>query len=87
MSVVLTESAGPLAVFVFLRSANHPGQYSVFLETSGTSLSCQIKNAYDAVGHERVMFGIGSPFHGPSVEIQKIMACDADEQGPENIFI
>lgn len=59
---------------------------NIWLETSGTSMSCQIKNAYDTVGHERVMFGIDSPFHEPSVEIQKIMACGVDEQGLENIF-
>ena len=38
-------------------------------------MSCQIANAYETVGHERVMFGIDSPFHHPTVEIQKVMAC------------
>ena len=59
---------------------------NIWLETSGTSMSCQIKNAYDSVGHERVMFGIDSPFHHPTVEIQKVMACGVDESGVENIF-
>ena len=59
---------------------------NIWLETSGTSMSCQIKNAYDTVGHEKVMFGIASPFHQPTVEIQKVMACGVNEEGLENIF-
>lgn len=59
---------------------------NIWLETSGTSMSCHIKNAYDTVGHDRVMFGIDSPFHHPTVEIQKVMACGIDENGLENIF-
>lgn len=59
---------------------------NIWLETSGTSMSCQIKNAYDTVGHDRVMFGIDSPFHHPTVEIQKILACGVDEEGLERIF-
>ena len=49
-------------------------------------MSCQIKNAYDTVGHDRVMFGIDSPFHHPTVEIQKVAACGVDDEGLENIF-
>lgn len=59
---------------------------NIWLETSGTSMSCQIRNAYETVGHERVMFGIDSPFHHPTVEIQKILASGVDEKGLENIF-
>ena len=59
---------------------------NIWLETSGTSMSVQIANAYNTVGHEKVMFGIDSPFHAPAVEIQKIMACGVDDEGLENIF-
>lgn len=59
---------------------------NIWLETSGTSMSCQIANAYETVGHERVMFGIDSPFHHPTVEIQKVMACGINDEGLENIF-
>ena len=59
---------------------------NIWLETSGTSMSIQIANAYNTVGHEKVMFGIDSPFHAPTVEIQKIMACGVDDEGLENIF-
>ena len=33
---------------------------NIWLETSGTSMSVQIANAYNTVGHEKVMFGIDS---------------------------
>ena len=33
---------------------------NIWLETSGTSMSVQIANAYHTVGHEKVMFGIDS---------------------------
>ncbi|MBP5301189.1 MAG: amidohydrolase family protein, partial [Victivallales bacterium] len=36
---------------------------NLFLEVSGMPMGCQIKNAYETVGSERVMFGIDSPFH------------------------
>ena len=59
---------------------------NIWLETSGTSMSCQIKNAYETVGKDRVMFGIDSPFHHPSVEIQKVAACGLDDNSLEDIF-
>lgn len=60
---------------------------NIWLETSGTSMSCQIANAYETVGHERVMFGIDSPFHHPTVEIQKVMACGVKRRGPGKYFL
>lgn len=59
---------------------------NIWLETSGTSMSAQIRNAYESVGHNRVMFGIDTPFHAPSVEIQKVMACPIGEEGHKKIF-
>lgn len=59
---------------------------NIYLETSGTSMSCQIANAYRIVGAERVMFGIDSPFHEPTVEIQKVLACGLDETGLARVF-
>jgi predicted TIM-barrel fold metal-dependent hydrolase len=49
-------------------------------------MGCQIKNAYETVGEDRVMFGIDSPFHHPSVEIQRVLSCGLDEEGLENVF-
>lgn len=59
---------------------------NIWLETSGTSMSVQIKNAYENVDRERIMFGIDTPFHEPSVEIQKIMASGIDEKGIMDIL-
>lgn len=59
---------------------------NIWLETSGTSMSAQIRNAYENMDKERIMFGIDTPFHEPSVEIQKIMASGVDEEGINNIF-
>ena len=59
---------------------------NIWLETSGTSMSCQIKNAYLNVDPERIMFGLDTPFHEPSVEIQKVQACGIEEKGITDIF-
>lgn len=32
------------------------------------------------------MFGIDSPFHHPSVEIQKVLTCGLDQRAQEDVF-
>ena len=59
---------------------------NLFLEVSGMPMGCQIKNAYETVGAERVMFGIDSPFHHPSVEIQRVLSCGLNDSQLENVF-
>ena len=59
---------------------------NLFLEVSGMPMGCQIKNAYETVGAERVMFGIDSPFHHPSVEIQRVLSCGLNDAQLENVF-
>ena len=59
---------------------------NLYLEISGMPMGCQIKNAYETVGEDRVMFGIDSPFHHPSVEIQRVLSCGLNEEGLENVF-
>lgn len=59
---------------------------NIFLEVSGMPMGCQIKNAYETVGKERVMFGIDSPFHHPSVEIQRVLSCGLKEAQLEDVF-
>lgn len=59
---------------------------NIWLETSGTSMSVQIRNAYENVAQNKIMFGLDTPFHAPSVEIQKIQACGIDEEGMNRIF-
>ena len=59
---------------------------NLFLEVSGMPMGCQIKNAYETVGSERVMFGIDSPFHHPSVEIQRVYSCGLNDAQLEDVF-
>ena len=59
---------------------------NLFLEVSGMPMGCQIKNAYETVGKERVMFGIDSPFHHPSVEIQRVLSCGLSDAELEDVF-
>ena len=59
---------------------------NLFLEVSGMPMGCQIKNAYNCVGSNRVMFGIDSPFHHPSVEIQRVLSCGLNASQLEDVF-
>ena len=47
----------------------------------------KIKEAYDTVGHDRIMFGTDTPFHHPTVEMQKVLMCGVDEQGLRRYFL
>ena len=44
---------------------------NLYLEMSGMPMGSKIKEAYETVGSDRIMFGIDSPFHHPTVEINK----------------
>lgn len=59
---------------------------NLYLETSGMPMGCQIANAYRLVGSERVMFGIDSPFHHPTVEIQRVLSCGLEDAALEDVF-
>lgn len=59
---------------------------NIYLEMSGMPMGSKIKEAYETVGKDRIMFGIDSPFHHPSVEIQKVLSCGLDEKAQEDIF-
>lgn len=59
---------------------------NLYLECSGMPMGCQIKNAYETVGSGRVMFGIDSPFHHPTVEIQRVLSCGLGDGELENVF-
>ena len=59
---------------------------NLFMEVSGMPMGCQIRNAYEKVGAERVMFGIDSPFHHPSVEIQRVLSCGLGDAQLEDVF-
>ena len=59
---------------------------NITLEMSGMPMGSKIKEAYETVGKDRIMFGIDSPFHHPTVEIQKVLSCGLDEKAQEDVF-
>lgn len=59
---------------------------NLFLEMSGMPMGSKIKEAYETVGSDRIMFGIDSPFHHPTVEIQKVLSCGLGEKEQEDVF-
>jgi len=46
----------------------------------------KIKEAYETVGADRIMFGTDTPFHHPTVEIQKVLTCGLEEDAFRKIF-
>lgn len=59
---------------------------NIYLEMSGMPMQTKIKQAYETVGKDRIMFGTDAPFHHPSIEIQKVLTCGLGENGLEDIF-
>ncbi len=59
---------------------------NIYLEMSGMPMSSKIKEAYDTVGADRIMFGTDAPFHHPTVEIQKVLTSGVSEHALEDIF-
>ena len=59
---------------------------NIYLEMSGMPMGVQIRQAYEEIGPERIMFGTDSPFHHPSVEIQKVLTCGLPEKAMEQVF-
>ena len=59
---------------------------NLYLEMSGMPMGSKIKEAYETVGSDRIMFGIDSPFHHPTVEIQKVLSCGLDEKAQQDVF-
>ena len=59
---------------------------NLYLEMSGMPMNTKIKQAYDEVGKDRIMFGIDAPFHHPTIEIQKVLTSGLDEKGLEDVL-
>ncbi|MCQ4725549.1 amidohydrolase family protein [Anaerotignum faecicola] len=59
---------------------------NIYLEMSGMPMGSKIKEAYETVGRDRIMFGTDAPFHHPSVEIQKVLTCGLEEKGLKDVF-
>ncbi len=59
---------------------------NIYLEMSGMPMPSKIREAYETVGRDRIMFGTDTPFHHPSVELQKVLVSGVDEEGLERIL-
>lgn len=59
---------------------------NIYLEMSGMPMGVKIRQAYEEIGKDRIMFGTDYPFHHPSVEIQKVLTCGLDEQAMKDVF-
>lgn len=59
---------------------------NLYLEMSGMPMGCKIKEAYETVGKDRIMFGTDAPFHHPTVEMQKVLTCGLDNAALEDVF-
>lgn len=59
---------------------------NIYLEMSGMPMPSKILEAYETVGKDRIMFGTDTPFHHPSVELQKVLVSGVDEQGLKRIL-
>ena len=59
---------------------------NLYLEMSGMPMGSKLKEEYETVGSDRIMFGIDSPFHHPTVEIQKVLSCGLDEKAQQDVF-
>ena len=59
---------------------------NIYLEMSGMPMGVKIRQAYEEVGHDRIMFGTDYPFHHPSVEIQKVLTRGLDEAAMQDVF-
>lgn len=52
---------------------------NIYLEMSGMPMPSKIREAYETVGPDRIMFGTDVPFHHPTVELQKVFTSGLDE--------
>lgn len=59
---------------------------NIYLEMSGMPMPSKIREAYERVGAERIMFGTDTPFHHPTVEMQKVITSGLYKEAQEKIF-
>jgi len=59
---------------------------NLYLETSGMPMHTKIKEAFEQVGSERVMYGSDVPFHHHSVEMQRVRVSGLNEKDLNKVF-
>ena len=59
--------------------------HGVYIDAA-LKMPSKIREAYETVGKNRIMFGTDTPFHDPSVELQKVLVSGVDEEGIRRIL-
>ena len=59
---------------------------NLYLETSGMPMHTKIKEAYEQVGADRIMWGLDAPFHHPTVEMQRTIVSGLTDRQLEDGF-
>lgn len=59
---------------------------NLYLETSGMPMHTKIKEAYEQVGNNRILWGLDAPFHHPTVEIQRTIVSGLSDSQLEDVF-
>lgn len=59
---------------------------NVYLETSGMPMHTKIKEAFDMLGDDKVMYGSDVPFHHPSVELQRMKVAGLTDAQMQKLF-
>lgn len=59
---------------------------NLYMETSGMPMHTKIKEAYEEVGSDRIMWGLDAPFHHPTVEMQRTIVSGLTDQQLEDVF-
>lgn len=59
---------------------------NLYLEMSGMPMNSKIKEVYETIGKDRIMFGTDAPFHHPTIEMQKVITSGLDEKALEDVF-
>lgn len=59
---------------------------NLYLETSGMPMHTKIKEAYETIGPDRIMWGLDAPFHHPTVEMQRTIVSGLTDEQLEDVF-
>jgi len=59
---------------------------NLYLETSGMPMHTKIKEAYEQVGSDRIMYGSDAPFHHHSVEMQRVRVSGLNDEELKKVF-
>lgn len=59
---------------------------NLYLETSGMPMHTKIREAYEQVGSDRIMWGLDAPFHHPTVEMQRTIVSGLTDQQLADVF-